>query len=52
VKAGAGAALVGDHERKTVAARAPDFHIIDSTVELQGRQQSFISHFSSKLSAT
>jgi hypothetical protein len=51
VKAGAGAALVGDHERKTVAARAPDFHIVDSTVKLQGHQQSFTNHLSSKLSA-
>jgi hypothetical protein len=39
VKAGTGAALKTDHERKAVAARVPDFHVLDGkndTAELQG----------------
>jgi hypothetical protein len=47
VKAGTGEALKGDHERKAVAAPAPDFHVLDGTVELQGHQQLFTYHLSS-----
>src|SRR5229473_3238372 len=39
VKAGTAAALITDHERKAVAARVPDFHVLDGTndtAELQG----------------
>jgi hypothetical protein len=39
VKAGTAAALMTDHERKAVAARVPDFHVLDGTnhtAELQG----------------
>jgi hypothetical protein len=38
-KAGTAAALITDHERKAVAARVPDFHVLDGTkdtAELQG----------------
>ena len=35
-KAGAGGALIADHERKACAACAPYFHVLDGTVELQG----------------
>ena len=44
VKAGTGGALKGDHERKAVAACAPDFHVLDGTVELQGHLRSFTCH--------
>src|SRR5215471_16975089 len=27
---------MADHERKAVAARAPDFHVFDGTMELKG----------------
>lgn len=39
MEAGAGWALVADHERKAVATCAPNFHVVNGTVELQGHQQ-------------
>jgi hypothetical protein len=41
VKAGTGRTFETDHERIAVADCAPYFHLIDSTVELQGHCQSF-----------
>jgi hypothetical protein len=39
MKAVTGATLMGDHERKALAARAPYFHVLDGTAELQGHNQ-------------
>jgi len=33
MKAVTGATLVGDHERKALAARAPYFHVLGGTAE-------------------
>jgi len=40
VKAGTGRALIADHEGNAVAVRAPYFHVLDDSMELQGHQQS------------
>ena len=38
MKAVTAGALIGDNERKAVAACAPHFHSLDGTVELQGHR--------------